>query len=375
MRPAARLRHAQAMADRALSVRPASAPETRHAIIVPRVSSERREYIPMGFLDADTVISNLANAIYDAEPGCSRLLQSRMHMAWVGAVGGRHEDRLPLLRDALSTTRSRSRRCPTRTTSIALTERAFAVLGGARAFSDQTLAELYDPEKMPARSARGPRAPRRRLSIGSTASAAFASDDERLELLFEMYEQLTAPRRGVGSRCLTCRCRLRSRPGRAPRPTRLGCARCRPRRSRRASSQYLLIKAPPASGKSRALMFLALDKLYNQGLKKVIVAVPERSIGASFASTELTDHGFFADWDVEERNNLCTPGAGRGQGRGGRAVPRRRRHDPRLHARDAALRPRRDRRGRCSTTRCWRSTSSTTSPRPRTAASASCCVR
>jgi len=74
-------------------------------------------------------------------------------------------------------------------------------------------------------------------------------------------------------------------------------------------SQYLLLKAPPASGKSRALMFLALDKLFNQGLKKVIVAVPERSIGASFASTNLTDAGFFADWQVLAANNLCSPGA------------------------------------------------------------------
>lgn len=74
-------------------------------------------------------------------------------------------------------------------------------------------------------------------------------------------------------------------------------------------SQYLLLKAPPASGKSRALMFLALDKLFNQGLKKVIVAVPERSIGASFASTNLTGTGFFADWQVLPANNLCSPGA------------------------------------------------------------------
>lgn len=74
------------------------------------------------------------------------------------------------------------------------------------------------------------------------------------------------------------------------------------------AAQYLLLKAPPASGKSRALMFVALDKLYNQGRKKVIVAVPERSIGGSFASTELTRHGFWADWEVEPHNNLCTPG-------------------------------------------------------------------
>ena len=76
-------------------------------------------------------------------------------------------------------------------------------------------------------------------------------------------------------------------------------------------SQYLLLKAPPASGKSRALMFLALDKLFNQGLKKVIVAVPERSIGASFASTPLSQAGFFADWEVLPENNLCSPGSDR----------------------------------------------------------------
>tara|TARA_R110002124_G_scaffold104281_2_gene253978 strand:- start:1490 stop:3451 length:1962 start_codon:yes stop_codon:yes gene_type:complete len=74
------------------------------------------------------------------------------------------------------------------------------------------------------------------------------------------------------------------------------------------TAQYLLLKAPPASGKSRALMFIALDKLKNQGLKKVIVAVPEKSIGASFGSTELKKYGFFADWKPNPKYNLCTPG-------------------------------------------------------------------
>ena len=74
--------------------------------------------------------------------------------------------------------------------------------------------------------------------------------------------------------------------------------------------QYLLIKSPPASGKSRALMFIALDKLINQGVKKAIICVPERSIGASFASEPLSKYGFFADWDVAPQWNLCnTPGA------------------------------------------------------------------
>lgn len=75
------------------------------------------------------------------------------------------------------------------------------------------------------------------------------------------------------------------------------------------TAQYLLIKAPPASGKSRALMFLALDKLVNQGIKKVIVAVPERSIGNSFAPTELKKYGFYANWEYNQRYNLCTAGS------------------------------------------------------------------
>jgi hypothetical protein len=73
-------------------------------------------------------------------------------------------------------------------------------------------------------------------------------------------------------------------------------------------AQYLLIKAPPASGKSRALMFTGLDKLRNQGLKKVIVAVPEMAIGASFNKTDLISQGFFANWEPTPEYNLCVPG-------------------------------------------------------------------
>ncbi|MFD1630564.1 DEAD/DEAH box helicase [Pseudopedobacter beijingensis] len=75
------------------------------------------------------------------------------------------------------------------------------------------------------------------------------------------------------------------------------------------TAKYLLLKAPPASGKSRALMFIALDKLINQGLKKVIVAVPERSIGNSFIPTELTKYGFYSNWEPNQKYNLCTPGS------------------------------------------------------------------
>jgi len=77
--------------------------------------------------------------------------------------------------------------------------------------------------------------------------------------------------------------------------------------------QYLVIKSPPASGKSRALMFIALDKLHNQGLRQAIIVVPERSIGASFDSEPLSASGFWADWRVEPRWNLCNaPGSDNG---------------------------------------------------------------
>lgn len=77
------------------------------------------------------------------------------------------------------------------------------------------------------------------------------------------------------------------------------------------NAQYLLIKAPPASGKSRALMYIGLDKIATQGLRKIIVAVPERSIGNSFKTTILKPSGFFADWLVAPKYNLTTAGGGR----------------------------------------------------------------
>src|SRR5688500_7423278 len=79
--------------------------------------------------------------------------------------------------------------------------------------------------------------------------------------------------------------------------------------------QYLLIKSPPASGKSRALMFVALDKLANQKLKQAIIVVPERSIGASFHDEPLSKFGFFADWRVEPRWNLCDAPGGDNSGK------------------------------------------------------------
>src|SRR5690625_4390130 len=86
----------------------------------------------------------------------------------------------------------------------------------------------------------------------------------------------------------------------------LGMRPMQERAYEKRGEQYLLIKSPPASGKSRALMFIALDKVHNQGVKQAIVVVPERTIGASFQDTELCRHGFWADWRVDPRWNLCS---------------------------------------------------------------------
>lgn len=85
----------------------------------------------------------------------------------------------------------------------------------------------------------------------------------------------------------------------------LGMRAMQERAYAKRGEQYLLIKSPPASGKSRALMFIALDKLNNQGLQQAIVVVPERSIGGSFADEPLSQHGFYWDWQVAPQWNLC----------------------------------------------------------------------
>jgi hypothetical protein len=97
--------------------------------------------------------------------------------------------------------------------------------------------------------------------------------------------------------------------GESTKINKLGMREMQERAYQARDARYLLLKAPPASGKSRALMFLALDKIHKQGIKKVIVAVPEKSIGGSFSKTDLMSHGFFANWEPQDEYNLCTAGS------------------------------------------------------------------
>ena len=104
-----------------------------------------------------------------------------------------------------------------------------------------------------------------------------------------------------------------ARNGSSTKANALGMRPMQERAYERRGEQYLLIKSPPASGKSRALMFIALDKLANQGLRQAIIVVPEKSIGASFHDEPLTKFGFSADWIVAPKWNLCdAPGSDNG---------------------------------------------------------------
>ena len=96
-----------------------------------------------------------------------------------------------------------------------------------------------------------------------------------------------------------------ARTGASSKANAMGMRAMQERAYAKRGEQYLLIKSPPASGKSRALMFIALDKLNNQGLKQAIVVVPERSIGSSFADEPLSQFGFTRDWKVAPQWNLC----------------------------------------------------------------------
>ena len=158
------------------------------SIIVPRVSSERRAYIPIGYLDPGVVISDAANAVYEAEPWLFSILTSRMHMAWTRAVAGQLETRIRYgayivynnfpLPHLSAPVRER------------LTEAAIRILDVREFHSDKTLAELYDPELMPD-DLRLAHQSVDDLVDGVYRSRAFDSDEERLSLLFGLYERAT----------------------------------------------------------------------------------------------------------------------------------------------------------------------------------------
>lgn len=159
------------------------------SIIIPRVSSENRDYIPFGYLDSGTVISDAAFAVYDAEPWVFALLTSRMHMTWTRSVAGALETRIRYSNTIVYNN------FPVPSLSAAakeqLTEAALRVLDVREYHSEKTLAELYDPDLMPD-DLRLAHQELDELVDAVYRKRGFDSDEERLSYLFGMYEQMTA---------------------------------------------------------------------------------------------------------------------------------------------------------------------------------------
>ncbi|MGB5111640.1 MAG: type IIL restriction-modification enzyme MmeI [Mycobacterium sp.] len=154
---------------------------------MPRVSSERRDYVPIGYLDKNTVISDLANAVYDAESWLFGLLTSRMHMVWLGAVGGRMKTDYRYGAYIVYNNFPVPHLTPPAMEH--LTDSALRVLDIREYHSEKTLADLYDPDSMPADL----RVAHQALDESVDAiyrKRGFDSDEDRLSYLFGMYAQM-----------------------------------------------------------------------------------------------------------------------------------------------------------------------------------------
>lgn len=159
------------------------------AMLMPSATSERREYVPVGYVNDDTIISNLAHAIYGTEPHVFGVLSSRMHMIWIRAVAGR------LKSDCRYSGAICYNNFPipdlTEEQKQAITLHVGNVLEEREKHPEKTMAQLYDPDKMPA----GLREAHHQLDLAVDRiyrSKPFSSDEERLEHLFKLYEEMTA---------------------------------------------------------------------------------------------------------------------------------------------------------------------------------------
>ncbi len=158
------------------------------SIIIPRTSSERREYIPMGFLNGDTIISDAASVVYNAEAWIFGILMSRIHMVWVKTVGGR------LKTDYRYSSQLCYNTFPFPEITIKQKENlslyVFTILDERAKYSEKTMAWLYNFDTMP----KGLKQAHEELDKAVEQCyrlQPFTSDTERLEYLFKLYEEMT----------------------------------------------------------------------------------------------------------------------------------------------------------------------------------------
>lgn len=166
------------------------------SIFIPRVSSERRDYIPMGFLNENIVILDSGSSIYEAQPWLFSILTSKIHMAWIQTVGGR------LKSDYRYSAQLCYNTFPFPSISDKqkqeLEKHTYNIISERERHSEKTLAELYDPDKMPD----GLREAHRLNDLAVERcyrSRPFESDEERLEYLFKLYEQMIAEEKQRGT--------------------------------------------------------------------------------------------------------------------------------------------------------------------------------
>ena len=159
------------------------------SIIVPRVSSERRRYIPIGFQNNDIIIADSANAIYDAQVWILGVVCSYMHMVWVKTIGGRLKTDYRYSAQLCYNTFPFPKISAEKKQEIEAA--AEEVLITREYYPEKTLAELYDPDKMP-EDLREAHAKLDDIVESCYPGYPFASDEARLECLFKLYEKMTA---------------------------------------------------------------------------------------------------------------------------------------------------------------------------------------
>lgn len=161
---------------------------SKEKILVPRVSSERREYIPIGYVDKDTIISDSAFAVYDAEKWLFALLTSKMHNLWVRAVGGRLKTDIRYSATLCYNTFPFPKLTEAQKKELSILADNIITVREENYFL--TLGEMYNPETMP----EDLRKAHHQLDLAVERiyrPEPFASDEERLAHLFKLYAKMT----------------------------------------------------------------------------------------------------------------------------------------------------------------------------------------
>jgi hypothetical protein len=156
-------------------------------IIIPLISSENREYLPCGFLEKDYVIQQTAQVIYDSSVWILSLLSSKIHLLWTKSVGGKLETRIAYSATICYNTFPFPNISKHRKEE--LTQCVLNILDERLKHSEKSIAELYDPDKMP----EGLKEAHHQNDLAVERcyrSTPFSSDEERLEYLFKLYEKM-----------------------------------------------------------------------------------------------------------------------------------------------------------------------------------------